>query len=628
MQHSSPVSAKYFYEIDFFRAIAVIAVIINHIQKSWLPGGFLGVDVFFVISGFVVTSALTQSQSTSVRASLLRFYQNRLKRIYPALLVCLLIFSVVILIVYPDSQSALATGLWATLGISNMQLLGVSQSYFSPSAETNPFLHTWSLGVEEQFYLIYPFLFYCLSQKKNFVLMLSACFFSSLVIFFVLMGKNSSWAFYVMPARFWQLALGGLVFLLPQTSYFRKFHKNWLIFPSVILCYCFLSSSEFSPAYTLIATFATAAILAFIKETGARSYLLVKPIIAIGAASYSLYLYHWPVIVLTKHTVSIESSLFLIATIVLVSLLAWLSFEFVERRWRRERISLSRLLSLTLTMGALWIGMNFSKEISEVVFIGTPAPVGIRTSKCYYAPDSLKKLESDFANFKEYFFTNCQTNRSAVQGSGRSIYLYGNSHALEKYPAILRYANDQGYKLYFMGISSWYAFSPERSGLCGGLSVFGCFLQTLQKNSSPGDLVIISRPLKYLVSDVIWFEQYQKYLQKVSQDFAKDGVTFYLISGYPYFKESISTVLCNQPWSHHNSSCDLDKAFDAREMERLAAFDKQLQSNAQINYISLWAGVDNLLKQKNPYRFFQNRDHLSVEGIMALYPLIQKEMND
>lgn len=149
---SSTVSSgtRYLREIDGLRALAVLSVMVFHLQSSWLPGGFTGVDVFFVISGYVVSKSIAERVDTSFGSYLAGFYSRRVVRILPALLVCLTFVSVLSALIVPASwlsSTAEKTGLWAYFGFSNFALVLLNDGYFSPRIEYNPFVHTWSLGV-------------------------------------------------------------------------------------------------------------------------------------------------------------------------------------------------------------------------------------------------------------------------------------------------------------------------------------------------------------------------------------------------------------------------------------------------------------------------------------------------
>jgi peptidoglycan/LPS O-acetylase OafA/YrhL len=153
---SPPVRMGYRPEIDGLRGVAVLAVIINHFNDKLLPGGYLGVDVFFVISGFVITASLAARNSTSFAELFQGFYARRVRRLLPALILFVLISGLFICFLMPDPGGTLAMGRRALFGVSNIQLYLESVQYFSESAKLNPYTHTWSLGVEEHFICCSP----------------------------------------------------------------------------------------------------------------------------------------------------------------------------------------------------------------------------------------------------------------------------------------------------------------------------------------------------------------------------------------------------------------------------------------------------------------------------------------
>ena len=211
---------RYFPFIDGLRAIAIAAVLAYHLDPRWMPGGFAGVDMFFVISGFVVSASVADFETRDAWAFAARFYARRVRRILPALLFCLVCVALLCVLFVPPAwlnEGSARTGLFAMFGLANFELAGSGNDYFSPRVDFNPYTHTWSLGVEEQFYLLFPLLFLLWLRGGRWRK-------ASLAVFVVAglasLGLAAWWhargdqlrAFYLLPSRFWQLAAGVLLY--------------------------------------------------------------------------------------------------------------------------------------------------------------------------------------------------------------------------------------------------------------------------------------------------------------------------------------------------------------------------------------------------------------------------------
>lgn len=216
--------SSYRTDLDGLRGVAIIAVMANHIDHTYLPNGHLGVDIFFVISGYVITQALLARHTDTLGQFLRNFYERRIRRLFPALFACVLITSICVLLVTPSGPNATTytrTGLTALVGLSNLYLLRQATDYFSYAATLNPFTHTWSLGVEEQFYIFFPFLMWAAGLPRatrgattRFALTLTILATISLFAYLVLSRENPSYTFYLMPLRFWEIAAGALAYLI------------------------------------------------------------------------------------------------------------------------------------------------------------------------------------------------------------------------------------------------------------------------------------------------------------------------------------------------------------------------------------------------------------------------------
>ncbi len=327
----------YLPHIDGLRAFAVLAVIANHYFEELVPAGYLGVDIFFVISGFVISMNLRHSPFERPAEFLINFYSRRIKRLLPALLVCVtLTTALFVLFTTHPTVSIYITASYAVFGLSNIYLYFISFDYFSLDARLNPFTHTWSLGVEEQFYLIYPALFFAsgLRLKRGVssrpgLQLLTAMTSVSLAGYFVMFERDASGAFYLLPARFWELGLGGL-------SYFA-YERGWRATPNFVpaialgaLATLMAINWPYQPAATAGCAFLTALLLCSMRLGDLAAGLLSRDFaVYIGKISYSLYLWHWSLLVLAKWTIG-ESVIVKLALLLLLPLLAAGSYHFIE----------------------------------------------------------------------------------------------------------------------------------------------------------------------------------------------------------------------------------------------------------------------------------------------------------
>ncbi|PCG10096.1 acyltransferase [Sphingomonas ginsenosidimutans] len=342
--------------IGGLRALAVLSVVLFHLDAAWLPGGFVGVDVFFVISGFVVAHSVIGARATSFRDYFLWFYRRRFLRILPAIFVYVLVIGILGVLFIPTAEVSRfieITGAASLFGASNFVLLWKSGDYFAAATEFNTFTHTWSLAVEEQYYLIFPlfsyFLLICAPGPRRglaVALMWAACI-ASLACAAVLTVRAPAAAFYMLPARFWELGLG---FLLRYhdgaarragATLARHRAVESVVAGAALLAlgYAFVATSPrafpFPGAVLPCAATAVLLLLAWQRGDGWAARLLSwRLLTAIGLISYSLYLWHWGVIVLMRWTVGLDAIALRAIAGAAMLLLAILSYRLVERPLR------------------------------------------------------------------------------------------------------------------------------------------------------------------------------------------------------------------------------------------------------------------------------------------------------
>jgi peptidoglycan/LPS O-acetylase OafA/YrhL len=354
MIENSRTSIKYRPDIDGLRAVAVLLVLAYHVGIYRLRGGFVGVDVFFVISGFLIGSIILEDLSAD-RFSLVGFYERRIRRIFPALVVLLFFVSLLAYKFFlPTEFIAFGKSLLAaTFSVSNVLFLQQS-SYFDTPASMKPLLHTWSLAVEEQFYLFLPLFLMGLkklSAHRRKILVITVAL-ASFVVSAVGAFLNKEATFYLAHTRAWELLLGTLLAMDAFPSISNTVFRNFASFVGIALILAaglfFTTATPFPGATALLPCGGAALIIATGKSGPSLvgRALSTKPAVFIGMISYSLYLWHWPLIVFQKASGLLVRGLSPNATkLALIGasiLLATLSWRFVEVPFRGRRLRYAR----------------------------------------------------------------------------------------------------------------------------------------------------------------------------------------------------------------------------------------------------------------------------------------------
>lgn len=321
--------------------MAVLAVVMHHAWTGALPGGFAGVDIFFVLSGFLITGILMREMDGR-RFSLIAFYKRRIRRLFPALFV-VMAFSLIVgmVLLSPGALKELAlTQFFTNLFLSNLAFIRIS-GYFDPDAALRPLLHTWSLGVEEQFYLLFPPILLLLHKIARRLLWpaLILLAFASLYAAQDYLAVNTVKAFYHPFPRAMELLIGALcVGFMRHVPLGRAAQQivSWLGLAAIAISLVVLNSATpFPGVWALLPCLGTAAVL--VAPDGlANRWLGIGPMVVVGDMSYSLYLWHWPLLVYGHMAFGLSAGV-TAAAILLAFGLAWLSRRYVEEPWLREK---------------------------------------------------------------------------------------------------------------------------------------------------------------------------------------------------------------------------------------------------------------------------------------------------
>jgi peptidoglycan/LPS O-acetylase OafA/YrhL len=457
---SGRTALKYRADIDGLRAVAVLSVLAFHIRLNGIQGGFVGVDVFFVISGYLISSIVFNEIAQS-RYSVIRFYERRIRRIFPALFAMLAVFSVfAVIFLLPAELVAYSKSMFAaTASVSNFYFWRHSGYFDAPTSY--PLLHTWSLAVEEQFYILFP-LFLVMARKffpTRLRLSVIVLFFVSLLASAVVVSQNRETAFYMPYTRAWELLLGTILSLEMFPRLRRAWQRNLATFAGISLIAfsaLFYTERTLFPGLSALAPCVGSALIIGAGESGSSligKILSWRPIVFIGLISYSLYLWHWPVVVLqqmgvfvgasaiTSHRLAAllpEHRLDMLVEVVLSLALGILSWYFVERPFRNGPLRLSGrpLFALAGTVMIILIGFS-SWTVFAKGFEGRfPADALEVVSVHHYSEEIARTgcfITSDY-HFEKYNYNLCLHEDNS--GKKNNYLLLGDSHSAMLWSAL------------------------------------------------------------------------------------------------------------------------------------------------------------------------------------------------
>jgi len=374
--------------------VAIITVVLYHYQLPPFTGGYIGVDVFFVISGFVITRMLLRERDETGHTSLVEFYARRVRRIIPAATVVLIVTTILSFILLGTSTglSTAHDAISAALFYANIHFAHSGSDYLNSSAPPSALVHFWSLSIEEQFYFVWPSVLALVAviaarrRRGALIVTLVTIWVASTSYSIFLTSSNGNAAFYSSLARASELALGALVAVTALT--WRRLPGavagalSWLGLASIALCAIIYSSTTIFPgAAVLWPTLATAVVIAAGEArcgVGAERLLGTRAMVAVGAISYSLYLWHWPLYALTTQRLGYTPQWWWrVGLVVVAVLLATLSYQLLENPIRRNP-NLRAHRGRTLALGAVLIAVTLSTSLIAIAAVGTaenlPAP--------------------------------------------------------------------------------------------------------------------------------------------------------------------------------------------------------------------------------------------------------------
>ncbi|MBA3582427.1 MAG: acyltransferase, partial [Gammaproteobacteria bacterium] len=459
LTYSSP---KYRSDIDGLRAVAILSVVAFHAFPDWVKGGFTGVDIFFVISGYLISTIIFENLDKGM-FSFLEFYTRRIKRIFPSLIMILIAsYAIGWFILIAEEYKQLGKHVAAGASFVSNVVLWNEANYFDNSAETKPLLHLWSLAIEEQFYIVWPLLLW-IAWKSKFSLLITSIIFACLSFYLNLQGvnENSIATFYFPQTRFWELLCGSLLawfniykkvsfssvemnelfssIASEKEGFYKKILSNSFSFLGVFLLFCgffFINKNlNFPGAWAVIPVLGAVFIIFAGPQAWFNSTVLSNRLMVwFGLISFPLYLWHWPLLSFVRIVEGETPSRALrISTVILSIVLAWLTYRFIEMPMRLNKNNKTKivlLLMLMIVLGCLGYytynkgGLAFRYEPNKSNIVMDEQAIKVERAK--YWAGSLEK------NFED---------------ASIKVLVYGDSQGFDIYKSI-RNDNRIGVKIY------------------------------------------------------------------------------------------------------------------------------------------------------------------------------------
>lgn len=641
------------YDINGLRAYAVILVVLFHFGIIGFAAGFIGVDIFFVISGFLMTSIVIKSLDKG-NFSLLKFYLARGIRIVPALFVV----STIVLIlgwflVLPTDYKALAKHTLSSINFFSNIVYWRESGYFDTDSHNKALLHTWSLSVEWQFYLVFPIivaLLYKIKKSRNFLL----TFFIlgtiiSLILSIIITAKNPSAGFFLLPTRAWEMLAGGLIFFIPKEKVPYKKPLEFIgFFLIAISCYIF-STDTLWPSYNAILPVLGAFLILLAHQ---QNSIFTKGYVFqwLGNNSYSIYLWHWPIVFFLHYFYKNDDYIFITAGIILSIILGWLSYTYIENPTRKKLSNLSivkayflwflsiSILSLISIMIFKFDGVKnrFSNEINNIS--NTINDINPRRDECLGKQDD--------SQLKKCTYGDGPLSLIVVGDSHASAMLNGVINALPNNTSLISFTISGCPTVKNLKKTNM----PEYS--CG--ERVKDIINDIKTNYSTDiPILVINRanaifqgependksnqPIRYInTPSLVFDEEYYAQMRNAYVDTLKDlsaSHKVYITRPTPEAKKEISN-LAAKIFKYHLPTQDLTITWNEyyeRSKQAWKAQDMAAQSTKNIQIIDLsreFCDNETCYFTQNNLPLFYDDDHMSWTASLKLAPIFKKEIFD
>lgn len=645
---------NYLVHVDGLRAVAVMAVVLFHINHAFCPGGFSGVDIFFVISGYLVIGGIYRDLIED-RFSLGKFYERRIRRIFPAFAV----FTALVLIVggwvyYAEKLKTLgATALYGCVSLTNIYFFR-NQSYFAQNSEENALLNLWSLAVEEQFYIIIPLIGIYLfkSNRKYFLPVMIGLGIASLVVSQYYVSVHSSAAFYLIHSRAWELIAGGVLALMPlpkKTANASVYATAGLILigaPFFLLD----QSSSFPGLGAMPSVLGACLIIRYGAAAKVCHFLRFTPVVWVGLISYSLYLFHWPIIVYWKYIRYDEWVAWDYLIVLFLSFfLGWLSWRYVEtpvrvgQFWKKWKVYAGFLVGNVILMILAFKGAYKNKLATVLrpeIVLNEPKPYwrGIPYSADHENKGVTILGKSNFDNIKAtpLILLGVPTEKASycLWGDSHAMAISGGFDRLSKKNNIAGVYIERRHSL-LSGVNkcsttgSDKIYSEENESALawieGQPSIKTIFLSSRWAQSCEGTNGDGREAVAYLAladsnksEHLSQRELFEKGLRETCVRLRAMGKNVVILESIPEFRHSVYDYSCREklvPWFASGNKLTLDD-FSARQIHVLKIW-KDFKENNLANFIA----IEKALRNGECYRdsingvlLYNDSNHLSMSG--------------
>jgi peptidoglycan/LPS O-acetylase OafA/YrhL len=639
---------NYRSDIEGLRAIGILLVVGYHANIPGFGGGFIGVDVFFVLSGYLISNILTQELLHSGSINFVNFYARRARRLVPGLALTLICTLVASWIIYsPIEQVDIAkTAISTSIYLSNVWFARQATDYLAADSETNPLLHTWSLSVEEQFYLVWPLLLYFVFRQKIFLnkprtiaMMVIIIGLLSLLAEIVFTSLIQPWAFFLTPFRVWQFAIGALAamasaHLKPLPMLQRTSATNLLSYAGIALilgCGSLYTRETIFPGIAaFIPCLGTVLVLysgACDKKTHTAAVLSTKPFIWIGKVSYSWYLWHWPVLVIGGVVFGHGELSQRIALAILSLLISALAYKFFENPIRFNK-TLSATAKLSLYSAAATIMLTLISSIAWKALATTAS----KTPEQQLFTKTEQDLPAVYSqgchlNVLDKSSPPCLFNAT---GTTETWALFGDSHAAQWFPAIEEAAIHHKASVLSLTKSECPVprtpFFNQRLGRiyteCDQWRE-----ETLQRIAAAKPAIIfLSSSYHYPIKDDEWGEGLQKTIQTLSTS----GAKIIILGDTPWIGINIPKCLARAQWMPYMNSkgCNFDVA-SSINAKRLAV-EREIAAGSErtefFEFTNQICDAEICTPLANGVVKFRDSNHLSVAFVKQLSSSLEKRL--